>query len=194
MTDVDELFLQPRLEPPVRRRFERKDEAPVGAAHAHHASRAAPAYARLPYPVGKGRPAAPTRDDDIAAHERPHIFAAHAAAVPRAEGHARAEPYAAGGTEAAGRLNNKGYARWQFWEAQCQAEGIRFEDCTGALLGKEWEESEGEYEYEYEGAEQEQVQVQEFEWTPSLLRELQGALNELRVSFPEAFAATALQP
>ena len=95
---------------------------------------------------------------------------------------------------------DEGYARWQFWEAQCHAEGVRLEDCTGALLREEWEEeSEGEYEYEYEGAGQEQVQ--EFKLTPSIWRELRESLNGLRMSsaepapfLPEEAFAAALQP
>ena len=106
------------------------------------------------------------------------------------------------------RPEDEGYARWQRWEAQCHAEGVRLEDCTGALLGdlpldsdEEWEEeSDGEYEYEFEGAEQEQGQ--EDGLAPSNVRELRDLLNEIRrmsVAEPapflpeEAFAA-ALQP
>ena len=50
---------------------------------------------------------------------------------------------------------DEGYARWERWEAQCKAEGVRLEDCTGALLGdlpldsedEWWEDEDSEYEY-----------------------------------------------
>jgi hypothetical protein len=97
----------------------------------------------------------------------------------------------------------EGYARWERWEAHCAAEGVRLEDCTGALLGDlpldsddEWEGgSEGERE-DYE----EEQKGQEGELRPSNVKELRDLLDEIRrmsVSEPgplteEGFAAFAL--
>ena len=40
---------------------------------------------------------------------------------------------------------DEGYARWERWEAQCKTEGVRLEDCTGALLGDLPLDSEDEW-------------------------------------------------
>jgi hypothetical protein len=87
---------------------------------------------------------------------------------------------------------DEGYTRWQRWEAQCKAEDVRLEDCTGALLGdlpldsedeyEWWEEEESEYEYEEE-EEQEQRQEepkQDDGLRPSNVKELRDLLDEIR--------------
>jgi hypothetical protein len=75
---------------------------------------------------------------------------------------------------------DEGYARWERWEAQCNAGGVRLEDCTGALLGDlpldsddEWEEEDSEYEYE-------EVEEQDAERQPSNVKELRDLLDEIR--------------
>ena len=75
---------------------------------------------------------------------------------------------------------DEGYARWERWEAQCNAGGVRLEDCTGALLGDlpldsddEWEEEVSEYEYE-------EVEEQDAERQPSNVKELRDLLDEIR--------------
>jgi hypothetical protein len=77
---------------------------------------------------------------------------------------------------------DEGYARWERWEAQCNAEGVRLEDCTGALLGDlpldsddEWEEEDSEYEYEDGEAEEQDAGRQ-----PSNVKELRDLLDEIR--------------
>ncbi len=105
---------------------------------------------------------------------------------------------------------DEGYARWQRWEAQCKAEDVRLEDCTGALLGdlpldsedeyEWWEEEESEYEYEEEGQEQGQEEPKQDDGLrPSNVKELRDLLDEIRrmsVTEPtpflseESFAAT----
>lgn len=87
-----------------------------------------------------------------------------------------------------------GYTRWERWETQCGAEGIRLEDCTGALLGDlpldsddEWEE-EVDSEYEYEEVEQ----GQDGGIRPSNVKELRDLLNEIRrmsVAEPSPFSS-----
>jgi hypothetical protein len=76
---------------------------------------------------------------------------------------------------------DEGYARWERWEAHCAAEGVRLEDCTGALLGDlpldsddEWGESEDEFEFE------EEEQEHDGGLPPSNVRELRDLLNEIR--------------
>jgi hypothetical protein len=87
---------------------------------------------------------------------------------------------------------DEGYARWERWEEQCEAEGVRLEDCTGALLGDlpmdsedEWEEEEdSEYEYVYEEVEEDDA------LRPSNVKELRDLLDEIRrmsVSEPTPF-------
>ncbi|KAI0305219.1 hypothetical protein B0F90DRAFT_1625294 [Multifurca ochricompacta] len=73
---------------------------------------------------------------------------------------------------------DEGYARWERWEAQCETEGVRLEDCTGALLGDlpldsedEWEE-DSEHEYE--------MKEQESGLRPSNVKELRDLLDEIR--------------
>ncbi|KAH9953798.1 hypothetical protein BC827DRAFT_1145417 [Russula dissimulans] len=78
---------------------------------------------------------------------------------------------------------DEGYARWERWTAQCDADGVRFEDCTGALLGDlpmdsddEWDlddEEDGEYEYEKEKEKDAGLQ-------PSNVKELRDLLDEIR--------------
>jgi hypothetical protein len=90
---------------------------------------------------------------------------------------------------------DEGYARWERWEAQCNAEGIRLEDCTGALLGDlpldsddEWEEEDSD---EYEGPEEEKDGGMQ----PSNVKELRDLLNEIRrmsVAEPEPFLSEGL--
>jgi hypothetical protein len=82
------------------------------------------------------------------------------------------------------------YARWQRWEAQCKAEGVRLEDCTGALLGDlpldsedEWlEDEDSEYEYEEDGGEKQEKQEQKEDGglRPSNVKELRDLLDEIR--------------
>jgi hypothetical protein len=82
---------------------------------------------------------------------------------------------------------DEGYARWERWEAQCNVEGVRLEDCTGALLGDlplgsddEWDEEDSEYEYE------EVEQEQDDGLRPSNVKELRDLLDEIRrMSVPE---------
>ena len=76
---------------------------------------------------------------------------------------------------------DEGYARWERWEAQCNAEGVRLEDCTGALLGDlplgsddEWDEGDSEYEYE------EVEEGQDDGLRPSNVKELRDLLDEIR--------------
>jgi len=76
---------------------------------------------------------------------------------------------------------DEGYARYERWEAQCDAQGVRLEDCTGALLGDlpldsddEWEEEDSEYEYE------EAEVVEEGALQPSNVKELRDLLDEIR--------------
>jgi hypothetical protein len=76
---------------------------------------------------------------------------------------------------------DEGYARWERWETQCNAEGVRLEDCTGALLGDlpldsddEWEEEDSEYEYE--GVEEEKDSGMQ----PSNVKELRDLLDEIK--------------
>lgn len=83
---------------------------------------------------------------------------------------------------------DEGYARWERWEAQCNAEGVRLEDCTGALLGDlpldsddEWEEEESDEEAEEE---------KDSGLQPSNVKELRDLLDEIRrmsVAEPEPF-------
>jgi hypothetical protein len=91
---------------------------------------------------------------------------------------------------------DEGYARWERWEAQCKEEGVRLEDCTGALLGdlpldsedEWWDIEESEDEFEEDGEEQEeQEQKQEAEekkpddeLRPSNVKELRDLLDEIR--------------
>ena len=91
---------------------------------------------------------------------------------------------------------DEAYARWERWEAQCKEEGVRLEDCTGALLGdlpldsedEWWDIEESEDEFEEDGEEQEkQEQKQEAEekkpddeLRPSNVKELRDLLDEIR--------------
>ena len=86
---------------------------------------------------------------------------------------------------------DEGYARWERWDAQCTAEGVRLEDCTGALLGDlplgsddEWDDEDSEYEYE-EAEEEKNDGLR-----PSNVKELRDLLDEIRrmsVAEPEPF-------
>jgi hypothetical protein len=76
---------------------------------------------------------------------------------------------------------DEGYLRWERWEAQCHAEGVRLEDCTGALFGDlpldsddEWEEEDSEYEYVYEEA------VEDDALRPSNVKELRDLIDDIR--------------
>jgi hypothetical protein len=75
---------------------------------------------------------------------------------------------------------DEGYARWERWDTQCRAEGVRLEDCTGGLLGDlpmdsddEWEEEDSEYEYV-------EVEEQDAGLQPSNVKELRDLLDEIR--------------
>ncbi|KAI0263002.1 hypothetical protein BC834DRAFT_924985 [Gloeopeniophorella convolvens] len=75
---------------------------------------------------------------------------------------------------------DEGYSRWQRWDAQCQAEGIRLEDCTGVLLGDLPLDSDDEWEDS--GDEDDEVQVEEKDpgLRPSNVKELRDLLDEIR--------------
>ncbi len=76
---------------------------------------------------------------------------------------------------------DEGYVRWERWEAQCEAEGVRLEDCTGALLGDLPLDGEEELEVdsdEYE--EYEEMAEQGGGVRPSNVKELRDLLNEIR--------------
>jgi len=86
------------------------------------------------------------------------------------------------GLERQNGLEDEGYARWERWTAQCDADSVRLEDCTGALLrdlpmdsDDEWdldeEDEDGEYEYEKE---------QDAGLQPSNVKELRDLLDEIR--------------
>lgn len=87
---------------------------------------------------------------------------------------------------------DEGYARWQRWEAQCKADGVRLEDCTSALLGdlpldsedEWWEDEESEDEYEEDEENQEEPvpeeQKQDDGLRPSNVKELRDLLDEIR--------------
>jgi hypothetical protein len=79
----------------------------------------------------------------------------------------------------------EGYARWERWDVQCRTEGVRLEDCTGALLGdlpmdsddewEEWEEDDSDHEYEHE-----EVDEPDGALRPSNVKELRDLLDDIR--------------
>ncbi|KAH9038516.1 hypothetical protein EDB85DRAFT_1932754 [Lactarius pseudohatsudake] len=84
---------------------------------------------------------------------------------------------------------DEGYERWERWEAQCKAEGVRLEDCTGALLGDLPLDSDDEWEADSED-EYEEVVEKDPGLRPSNVKELRDLLEEIRrmsVSEPTPF-------
>ncbi|KAI9452731.1 hypothetical protein F5148DRAFT_985858 [Russula earlei] len=76
---------------------------------------------------------------------------------------------------------DEGYARWERWVVQCNAEDVRLEDCTGALLGDlpldsedEWEIEDADYDYDRE------YEEQDGGLQPSNVKELRDLLDEIR--------------
>ncbi|KAI9462797.1 hypothetical protein BJY52DRAFT_1352642 [Lactarius psammicola] len=85
---------------------------------------------------------------------------------------------------------DEGYARWERWEGQCKAEGVRLEDCTGALLGDLPLDSDDEWEADSEEDEYEEVVEKDAGLRPSNVKELRDLLEEIRrmsVSEPTPF-------
>ncbi|KAH8981485.1 hypothetical protein EDB92DRAFT_186920 [Lactarius akahatsu] len=84
---------------------------------------------------------------------------------------------------------DEGYERWERWEAQCKAEGVRLEDCTGSLLGDLPLDSDDEWEVDSED-EYEEVVEKDPGLRPSNVKELRDLLEEIRrmsVSEPTPF-------
>lgn len=55
----------------------------------------------------------------------------------------------------------KGAAHWERWDAQCRAQGVRLEDCTGAPLGELPEDEDALALYEYDSEAEEIVEERE---------------------------------
>ena len=75
---------------------------------------------------------------------------------------------------------DEGYQRWERWETQCKDEGVRLEDCTGALLGDLPLDSDDEWEADSEEGEYEEVVEQEAGLRPSNVKELRDLLDEIK--------------
>ena len=73
-----------------------------------------------------------------------------------------------------------GYERWRCWETQCEAEGVRLEDCTGARLGDLPLDGDDEWEADSEEGEYEEVVEQDPGLRPSNVKELRDLLDEIR--------------
>ena len=75
---------------------------------------------------------------------------------------------------------DEGYQRWERWETQCKDEGVRLEDCTGALLGDLPLDSDDEWEADSDEGEYEEVVEQEAGLRPSNVKELRDLLDEIK--------------
>jgi hypothetical protein len=73
------------------------------------------------------------------------------------------------------------YGRWEDWWRQCERQGIRLEDCTGAELGNlPQSETETESDSEEDGSEESDEWEEEEEMRPSNVWELRQLLEECR--------------
>lgn len=74
---------------------------------------------------------------------------------------------------------DEGFERWEKWYEQCKAQGIRLEDCTGALLG-DLPMDEDEDEIEEEGLDDVPEKEVEGARKPTNVNELRELLQEIR--------------